>query len=311
MINIKNCFDLGDRVIQSMVDYIGWTAEYNHSVVTHLRTNRIRTDNGSFIELFWFTVSLEWLFPHDTYMITVSHMGHSLPIARLKTTNIGWNIILKWDVYGKWLVYLRDTVWSFTRLSRLFHVFGVHDLILTRYDHCADTIHTWFRRAAQLRKWIRTDTRDPHYEKGKLTYVRYWSRRASQFYRVYDKSFDLECSGHSRLYPEYENKRIMRYEVQVTSKWISPLDKKITVDDLELIANHALTIAPDRRYRKTDKIYQWLRDSIVAIRKEGDFEQLLWLRHRLFNQVILIEKQLYQQYRFTDRNFCSSVYKYL
>lgn len=288
MIKISECFELSKRTIQSMVDYIWWTSDYDPHLYA-LFCRSFRLDNWSFRYLNGYSVA----YSDDTYMISVSYMDHVLPVARIQRTNISWQNQIRWDIYGKWLVYLRATS-NFMQLFSIFSQIWLKDLNLTRYDHCADTIHTWFNNASRLIKKIKKWSRDSHFESWVLTYVRMWSRRSNQFYRVYDKTLDLSDSWHWRLYPEYNWLHILRYEVQVTSKWICKEDKSMTYQKIIDLANASLYLKPDLRYRKSDQIYAGLRDRILAIRREGSIDQLIWLRDRLSSHVDYLWRQIEQ-----------------
>jgi hypothetical protein len=289
MKKITEYFHLWARPIASMVDYIWWLSDYDPDREKRF-LDIFRSDNGSYRQYQGLTMVLDY---HSQPIITIScsYMGRSVPIARINKTNITWQSQYHRDIYGKWLVILRDRLDLFHQLIAFFVDYWLINPYLTRYDHCVDTIHTgWDKMARIVSK--KEMVRNSRTCGGRTTYVSYGLKRSSHFFRIYDKNLDLDDSWHSWLYPQYEWLHILRYEIQVTSKWIAQEDKKITWKQLIDIAQMNYSLRGDLRQRKWNQIFHWLRDTILNIRREASIDDLIWLRSRLYSQIKLIDYQI-------------------
>jgi len=287
---------LCNRKIASMIDYIWWVQSFHDNQHRNDVISSFRSDNGSVIDIAWYSLILIW---RDTIIVSVSYLDHSLPVLWISLIKPWWQPTLKRDLYGKWLVYLRETAdWS--NLFDVFRFLWIYYPCLTRYDHCIDTIHTWWENKARFKDnfqckitnsyktWIQKNTKD----RSKITYQLYWSKRSSKCIRIYDKTLDLTDSWHERLYPQYKDKHIMRYELQVNSKWIDKQDKKITFDQIRSLAYQSYQVPANTTTHKKLHAIKWLHHHIRSIRKESSYDQLLSLRDLLNKQLIIINNKI-------------------
>jgi len=287
MKKVSDYMELSENVLWSMIDYIGGVASSYDAFVWDKVKRHFRTDNGSVINI----GSYALVMTNDTITGSASYMGYSIPIFQFSLIKPSWTPTIKRDLYGKWLVYLRDTAdWS--SLRDCFRFVGIYMPYLTRYDHCIDKIHTGRKNKARFKSTFNASIRRPYVVDWQTTYVLYWSRRSSHFIRIYDKTLDLVDSWHSRLYPQYDWKHIIRYELQVTSKWIDPETKKISFDQIRQLAYENYIVPPDTTpHHKSNRI-RWLHTHLRDVRRVATQQELYHFVEILSKNIVLAQKQI-------------------
>ena len=218
----------GDWYLCEFIDFVWFYGVRDHSRLLTL----LRSDNGA-----WLYLSrrlclnkLSW-FANFRAMVSVSMYWSPVNVVQLREIKLGWKIVLDVDLYWKGLKLIREE-WLRDELYLLFNYYlWMHDITITRADYTVDCLKLNFDKENKLKcrvDWLIRSNWMVAYK----TFGRKWHDSA-RFLRYYNKKLEIITRWTEHLYPEYSLlPEVMRYELQVNSKWFDPLESEITIDDL-------------------------------------------------------------------------------
>lgn len=223
-------FTSKDKILSDFIDYLSFYTTWDHSLLLKL----LSSDNGPALYLGRLSIDcIENKVGLFRAWVSVSHMGIVIKLCQLREMKIWEKIVLKIDIYWKWLKLLRED----SDLYKTFYIFCRdrlmlwEDINITRIDYTVDCAKLNFRKKNSLRcrvSWLFTKDGDPK--------TKYFGKRwhdSALFIRYYDKKEEISVRGTEILYPEYRFLPcVMRYELQVNSKWLSKEDKEIKLSQL-------------------------------------------------------------------------------
>lgn len=208
--------------------------------------------------------------------------GKLVDIGQLNEFSKDWQRLLRVQIYGKGLLILNreDLRSSFEDLLKFF---GMKELTLTRIDYAIDCEKINFKKKNTLnakKGWSIYSVRT-----GKIEYIGFGSKWVSPLYiRYYNKKVDLKETNYERLYPDYdEYPQIMRYELQVNSDGIAPVDKNATVDQIKNIASFNSRVSPRKRVTQkkecsADRDFEKIKEIVFNYKKTNNQTQLLKIK---------------------------------
>ena len=268
-------FTKDDKVLSDFIDYLSFYTTWSFAPLTKL----LSSDNWPALYLWRLSVDLidrkQWLFKA---WISTAFMWYSIKICQLNEVKIKDKIVLKIDIYWKWLKLLRDD--HDLRLSlKLFfsdRLLLWDELTITRIDYTVDCAKLNFRKENSLKchvSWIYTKD----WEVKTKYFWRKWHDTAS-FIRYYDKKEEMSVRWTSHLYPEYQFLPVvMRYELQVNSKGFDPYERCIKFEELYNLINLWYHIEDNHLSHKKQKEENLLNDIVLKINQlkcKKDYDSL-------------------------------------
>lgn len=268
-------FNKNDKILWDFIDYLSFYTSWNFVQLTRL----LSSDNGPSVYIWRLSVdrseNIKWMF--RAWVSTV-YMWYSVKVCQLSEMKIWSQIVLKIDIYWKWLKLLREDI----DLYKSFKIFCRDwlelwdDLTITRIDYTVDCMKLNFRKYNSLRcrcSWV--------YYKDWLTKTKYFGKRwhdSAMFIRYYDKKEEIANRNTSYLYPEYQYlPEVMRYELQVNSKWFDPNERIIKLDDLHsliCLGYHIWFNSSSHNKKKDESIYEEIVKKINELKNIKDNESL-------------------------------------
>lgn len=302
------CFMPRDKVICDFIDYVAfygcWTdlilmrllASDNWPAVYVGRISILKWDNKNIRTCYWNVI-------RDWKVVRIFRLQElKLP------TLTKWKRFLKCDLYWKWVKILRED-WlrhDFYRIMSEYCWFT--DIVLTRADYTVDcakynfnkkntlnTMNDWSISKTARKKCDRDlDTLNTqifdYNEKNKNTwkvkrkkiqYLLFGNKSSStaRFIRYYDKKAEIIARWTQYLYPEYfEYPNVMRYELQVNSKWFDEDERHLKIEDIEWFVNFWYSIQTRRDWKhrpvKNRTLYEYVAYAIRKLKRENDYTAL-------------------------------------
>lgn len=298
-------FNTKDRVIWEYIDYLAFYGTRNRKYLL----NFLRSDNWGAFFYKMFTIKPDSL-DHFQAKIFYSYMWIAVDMFQIKEITIGNQMYLKVDLYWKWLKLIREQWLRIDFYSFLSEVLCMKDIILTRADYTVDCAKYNFRKVNSLSnkvswsicsQWNRDrDLDDLNWrverfnesnkdKKKVVQYKLFWkkSSSSSRFIRYYDKKAEILARGTSFLYPEYFGyDQIMRYELQVNSKWFDSVERCMDIKDVEAFINFGYCVSSSKwsHVKKRDEtILQWCLRGIRKLKRDWYLEDLEKLKLALFD----------------------------
>ena len=268
-----------DKVLSDFIDYLSFYTTRNFAPLTKL----LSSDNAPSVYLWRLSIDcLEkkiWLF---RAWVSTSYLGYSLKVCQLQELKIWNKIVLKIDIYWKWLKLLRedkDLRNSFRLFLSDWLLIG-DDLTVTRIDYTVDCAKLNFRKENTLRcrcSWLINKDWEV-----KTKYFGVKWHDSAMFIRYYDKKEEISKRWTAMLYPEYEFLPVVqRYELQVNSKWLDDYERHIKFSDLYDLINLGYHIWNRKRedYKcKDESLYCRIKHWIDELYREKDVESLQKVR---------------------------------
>lgn len=272
-------FTAKDEVLSDFIDYLSFYTTWQFAPLTRL----LNSDNAPSVYLWRLSIDcLEnkiWLF---RAWISTSYMWYSVKICQLREMKIWTQIVLKVDLYWKWLKLLRDD----KDLRNSFNIFMRdrlmlwEELTITRIDYTVDCQKMNFRKENTLRCRVSGVFSKDWNVKTKYFGVKWHD--SAMFIRYYDKKEEISVRWTAMLYPEYQFiDHVQRYELQVNSKWLDDYERCIKFNDLYNLINMWFQIWIRKRWnevKKDESSYKLIVNEINKLRNEKDIESLQKVR---------------------------------
>lgn len=296
-------FNKNDKVIWEYIDYLAFYGAWNRKYLLNL----LRSDNWGALFYKMFTIKPDSL-DHFQAKVFYSYMWIAVDMFQLKEITIWNNVFLKIDLYWKGIKLLREqNLWQ-DFYSFMSSVLYMKDIILTRADYTVDCAKYNFNKPNSLSnkvswsicsQWNRDRDLDDlnwrverfnqeNKNKKKLVQYRLFGRKSSssaKFIRYYDKKAEILARWTSFLYPEYFGyDQIMRYELQVNSKWFDSVERCMDIKDVESFINFGYCVSSSRwshMKKRDESIVQWCLWWIRKLRRDWYNEDLEKLKLEL------------------------------
>ena len=268
-------FNKNDKILTDFIDYLSFYSSWNFATLTKL----LSSDNGPSVYIWRLSIdrseNVRGLF---RAWVSTAYMWYSVKVCQLAEMKIWNQIVLKVDLYGKGLKLLREDI----DLYKSFKIFCSdwldlwEDLTITRIDYTVDCMKLNFRKYNSLR----CRCSGVYYKDG-LTKTKYFWKRwhdSAMFIRYYDKKEEISNRNTSYLYPEYQFlPEVMRYELQVNSKWFDPDERVIKLKDLYSVISLGYHIgyntSPHNR-KKDESTYELIIEKNNELKNIKDNESL-------------------------------------
>lgn len=303
-------FDKRDKVICDFIDYVAFYGSWNPSLLFNL----LSSDNGPSVYVWRITLT-KWenrrLFTVFWQVIVAGKIVQIFRLQELKLPWVkGWN--LKVDLYWKWVKLIREEgLWSdvyqvLTRYCKL------DDITLTRADYTVDCAKYNFWKKNTLSNttsWTICKANRVIHEKDyditkdivglnktindkkrKVQYKLFGNKSSStaHFIRYYDKKREIVERWTQFLYPEYfDVAEVMRYELQVNSKWFSEEERHLKIEQIYEFITFGLNITDNtnshKRIPRNESMYKWIEYWIKKLKRECDYESLEKVKLLLFD----------------------------
>ena len=301
-------FDKRDKVICDFIDYVAFYGTWTPNVLMNL----LASDNWPAVYVWRITLS-KWDSPRlFTVYWEVVVCGKVVKIFRLQELKINdkWN--LKVDLYWKWVKLIREE-WLWSDVYRVLTEYcKLDDITLTRADYTVDCAKYNFRKKNSLKcttwwvinkwnrvihekdydiikdiPWLNNTINDPN---KKIQYKLFGNKSSSSahFIRYYDKKREIVQRWTQFLYPEYfDVPEVMRYELQVNSKWFNDDERHLKVDQIYDFITFGLWITDNtnshKRIRRNQSMFEWIKYGINKLKRENDIESLEKIKLLLFD----------------------------
>ncbi len=303
-------FDKRDKVLCDFIDYIAFYGCWTNPILLSL----LNSDNWPAVYVWRITLHKS----DNKYLFTVyweiSHLWKVVRIFRLQKLQVPGmrnNHYLKVDLYWKWVKLIREEGLRDNLRSILVDYCGMSDIVLTRVDYTVDCAKYNFNKPNKLKniswwnifkieRWKSDHDLDSlnkkielnvdKYKKSKkVQYLLFGNKSSStaRFIRYYDKKAEIVARWTQYLYPEYfDVPEVMRYELQVNSKWLDDEERRIKVDDLLGFINFWYTISnstASHHMTKNLTLYEYIAYWIRKLKRERDTESLEKIKLLLFD----------------------------
>lgn len=273
-------FNKNDKILNDFIDYLSFYSSWNFSILAKLMSS----DNGPAVYVWRLSIdrseNKNWLF---RAWVSTSYLWYSIKVCQLAEFKIWNQIVLKVDLYWKWLKLLREDkdLYNSFRLFCSDWLELWEELTITRIDYTVDCMKLNFRKVNSLKyrcSWT--------YYKDWLTKTKYFWKRwhdSCMFIRYYDKKEEISKRWSSMLYPEYQYlPEVMRYELQVNSKWFDKSERIIKLKDLYNLINlgyHVWNNTESHKRKKDETLYSEICDRINMLKNIKDYESLnkVWI----------------------------------
>lgn len=281
---IKNYikFTKKDKVIRDFIDYMAFYGQWERSRVIAL----LSSDNAP--SLYVGNISIDrddtarWFKCYGSY----SYMWFPVRIFRLWEIQIWWKLVLKVDLYWKWLELIRkEFLWENIRKIFIDYLW-MNEIITTRIDYTVDCAVNNFNKKNTLKTKIRWKM-----EVEDTVEYKIFGRKGSsaRFLRYYDKKKEIEKRWTQWLYPEYWGlNQIMRYELQVNSDWLDKYERIMKIDDLKRFITFDFSIGDNQathkklQHKKDESLFEWIKYWIQRLQRENDELSLHKIKLLLF-----------------------------
>lgn len=307
-------FDKRDNVICDFIDYVAfygcrdnpslrWLfASDNWPAVYVGRITLTKSDNRQLFTLFWQYVK-------DNKVVQLFRIQELKLPKQEKDKRF-----LKVDLYGKWVKLIREDWLREDVYTVLTRYCGFKEKItLTRVDYTCDCATYNFRKPNSLKsltKWsiykterrkndreldvlntqIETYNQENNKKRKKVEYLLFGNKSSStaRFIRYYDKKAEIIARWTQFLYPEYfEYPSVMRYELQVNSKWLDDSERHISVEDLYSFITFGYSVLTRKEWKhravKNFTLYEYVKYAIRKLKREQDYWTLEQIKLLLFN----------------------------
>ena len=268
-------FNKNDKILGDFIDYLSFYTSWDFSILTRL----LSSDNGPAVYIWRLSVdrseNIRGMF---RAWVSTAYMWYSVKVCQLAEMKIWNQIVLKVDIYGKGLKLLREDI----DLYKSFKIFCTdwldlwEDLTITRIDYTVDCMKLNFRKYNSLRCRC-----SGVYYKDWLTKTKYFWKRghdSAMFIRYYDKKEEISNRNTAYLYPEYQFlPEVMRYELQVNSKWFSKKERVIKLNDLQSVISlgyHIWLNKASHERKKDESTYEEIINKINELKNIKDYESL-------------------------------------
>ena len=268
-------FNKNDKILSDFIDYFAFYSSRDFSVLTRL----LSSDNWPAVYI-W-RLSIDRTENHNGLFrawVSAAYMWYSVKLCQLQEMKIWNQIVLKVDLYWKGLKLLREDkdLYNSFRLFCTDWLCLWEEVTITRIDYTVDCMKLNFRKVNNLRcrcSWT--------YYKDWLTKTKYFWKRwhdSAMFIRYYDKKEEINKRWTSMIYPEYQYlPEVMRYELQVNSKWFDKNERIVKLKDLYSVINlwYHISDNTDKHEKvKYDTMYQWIVHWINELKRDNDRESL-------------------------------------
>ena len=221
-------FYKSDGFLWEFIDFVGFYWERKHERLLNL----LKSDNGWSIYLSRRLVlnSLNG-FANFRWMVSVSLYWSPVNIVQLREITQQWKVVLDVDIYWKGCKLIREEGIREELYLLFTYYLGMENVILTRADYTVDCMKMNFRKRNHLKCKI-DGVINTNWE---MSYKTFWrkSHDSARFLRYYDKKLEIKARNTSHLYPEYSLfPSVMRYELQVNSKWFDDVERMLKIEDL-------------------------------------------------------------------------------
>lgn len=271
-----------DEMIAEYVDYLRFYWIYRNKAKT-----LFSRDNGKSLNISCFRLTRA---PSKQFIVDVFYFyqGFDLHIASFTENYVEGNSVMRCDLYGKGLLVLNreDLRWE---MELVFKLFAYNTVKISRIDYAVDCQKVNWNKPCLLKAKY-TDVRK---HKWIPYYVVFGQKEVSpQFIRYYEKIKDLQDNGVEWLYPEYKQyERVMRYELQVNSDWISKEFKEWEITKIKDLANFWRYIPNQKREHNKllfeSEEYKQVKKIILSMRKRGDWHNLVKIANLVQEQLLL------------------------
>ena len=268
-------FTKDDKVLSDFIDYLSFYTTWSFGPLTKL----LSSDNAPSFYLWRLSVDLldrkQWLFKA---WVSTAFMWIAVKICQLQEVKIKDRIVLKIDIYWKGLKLLRDDhdLWCSLKLFFSDRLLLGDILTITRIDYTVDCAKINFRKENSLNCRV-----SGIFTKDGEVKTKYFGRKwhdTACFIRYYDKKEEMAVRGTTNLYPEYQFLPIvMRYELQVNSKWFDPYEREIKFNDLYDLINLWYHIKDNNWSHKKQKEENILNEIVCwlnQLRNKKDYDSL-------------------------------------
>ena len=282
-INNYMTFFESDLVLDDFIDYCWFYGTWNSEKVLKF----LRSDNGGslIIDNKLVLTNLNG-FSNFRAMVSVSIYWLPINILQLREIKIGGKIVLDCDLYWKGIKLIRENDLR-TSLYKLFtYYLEMDEIKITRVDYTVDCIKQNFDKQNRLScrvSWSISNKVDWVNQVKYKTFGRKWHDSA-YFLRYYDKKHEIESRGTQYLYPEYSLlPSVMRYELQVNSKWLNKLESEITINQLYSFLTLQKEIpSPFGRHEKKrdqsieEQVIAWIK-KLVKMKDEDALDKIKFI----------------------------------
>ena len=263
-----------DKVLSDFIDYMSFYSSYNLQPLQKL----LSSDNAPSLYLGRLSIDcLEKKIGLFRAWLSTSYMWYSIKICQLMEMKVNWKIVLKVDLYWKWLKLLREDKDLRNSLKLFFSDFLLlgDELTITRIDYTVDTMKINFRKENTLR--CRCSGMFSKDWEVKTKYFGVKWHDSAMFIRYYDKKEEINIRWTEMLYPEYKFLPcVMRYELQVNSKWFDRSDRIVKFKDLYTLINLWYHINDRNRSdeKKDESLLNEIYTKVNQLKNARDYDSL-------------------------------------
>lgn len=267
-------FNKNDCVLCDFIDYVGFYGKRERKRLLTL----LASDNGACVYCGRLAVNPS-TWKNFRAFVSVCVSGVPVNIIRLQEIKVDWQVVLKVDLYWKGVKLIREEGLRFDCLNLFKNYCFLSDIVLTRADYTVDCAKMNFRKENSLSNKIDwTITKN-----WELQYKIFWKKSSSsaRFIRYYDKKAEISERWTSFLYPEYKLfSTVMRYELQVNSKWFDEYERYLQIEDIYDFVSLGLTVSDNKKKHKREKddtIYQEIVERFQKLKRlnyKEDLERL-------------------------------------
>lgn len=245
-------FNKNDKVLAEYMDYIGFYGDYDSTMHNIQFRAFYKSDNSTSFNIGRFNITKE----RNRRFVNYSFMWYVVNISRIIKTKIQGRVVLKVDLFGKW-IHALNTDKQRSWYTELLTMLWLNNIIITRTDYAVDCQKMNFRKKNRLQckiSWLIE-------KNGELEYLTFGRKgKSAHFIRYYDKKKELLDKGTLGLYPQYHYiDTIMRYELQINGEWLDDESRSITIHQLEELATFGYEIQ-----KKASEYHQKRLDLLVS-----------------------------------------------
>lgn len=274
-------FTKKDKVLCDFIDYLAFYGKRERKRTLVL----LSSDNWPNFYVGKISIDKEeWWASFKAYG-SYSYMGYSVRLFRVREIQIWSEIVLKVDFYWKWLKVIREENLRDNILTIFGDYFLMDEIKITRVDYTVDCAKYNFNKKNTLKTTIRGKVE----KEDNIEYLVFGRKgQSARFIRYYDKKKEIIDRKTSRLYQEYFwYDQIMRYELQINSDWLDPIERYMKVWNIKQFIDFGFTIANNgtshKKKRKDESLYAWIKFGIRKLQKEKDYQTLDKIKLLLFS----------------------------
>lgn len=293
-----------DKVLCDFIDYVSFYGCWSDLILMRL----LASDNWPAVYVGRISIHPAENSKLRTCYGEVIYRDHVVRIFRLQELKLPsvkkWVRYLKCDLYWKWVKLIRE-IWLRHDFYRVMTDYcGFNDIVLTRADYTVDCAVYNFNKKNTLRTmndWSISKTvrkkRDRDLDtlnmkifeynekfkqkRKKVQYLLFGNKSSStaRFIRYYDKKAEIIARWTAYMYPEYfEYPNVMRYELQVNSKWFDDEERYMKIEDIENFINfwYSINTRHDWKHRQVKNwtLYEYVAYAIRKLKRENDYTAL-------------------------------------